>query len=440
MVLGKRAVVIGAGIGGLSAARAAADAFEEVVVLERDELPADAAQRAGVPQGRHAHALLAGGQRALEELFPGLTGDLEEGGAVRYRIGLDNRLERPGYDPFPQRDLGWDAHAMSRPLLEGVARRRLLQHPGVRLRTGCRADQLVGDGTAVTGVRCESADGREELIAADLVVDASGRGALTLALLAASGRPPPDEDTIGVDFGYATGIFAIPEDAPTDWKLCITLPEAPKSTRIALMLPVEGRRWILSLGGRQSDKPPGDWQGFMAFARGLRTATLGDAISRARPLGEVARFGFPASVRRHFERCSSFPRGLLPIGDAICRFNPIYGQGMSVAAQQGRLLGRLLAAGSLDVGERFLLEAQAIIDTPWATAALPDLAYPATEGVRPPDFAASLTVARALNQLAAEDPAVHRLTAEVQHLLQPRSAYANPELRRRIQALMPATA
>src|SRR4051794_6818323 len=124
MVLGKRAVVIGAGMGGLTAARAAADAFEEVVVLERDELPGDGAQRAGVPQGRHAHGLLAGGQRALEELFPGLTADLEAGGAVRYRIGLDNRLERPGYDPFPQRDLGWDAPALSRPLLEGGGRRR----------------------------------------------------------------------------------------------------------------------------------------------------------------------------------------------------------------------------------------------------------------------------------------------------------------------------
>ena len=100
-LVGKQAIVVGAGMGGLTAARALADHFERVVVLERDALPRDAAHRAGTPQARHVHALLGGGQRALGDLFPGVEGDLARAGAVPLRVGLDIRAERPGYDPFP---------------------------------------------------------------------------------------------------------------------------------------------------------------------------------------------------------------------------------------------------------------------------------------------------------------------------------------------------
>ena len=116
--IGKQALVIGAGIGGLTAARVVADYFERVVVLDRDALPERALPRAGVPQDKHVHALLAGGQHALCDLLPGFEHDLAQTGAVPLRVGLDMRSERPGYDPFPQRDLGWDSYAQSRPQLE----------------------------------------------------------------------------------------------------------------------------------------------------------------------------------------------------------------------------------------------------------------------------------------------------------------------------------
>src|ERR1700752_425050 len=188
-LIGRQAVVIGAGMGGLTAARVLADHFERVLVLERDALPADPLDRHGVPQGRHVHALLAGGQRALSELLPGFEESLEGAGAVRLRVGLDIRVDRPGFDPFPQRDLGFDAYAMSRPLVELTVRRRVLETASIELRTGCQVQGLVPspDSAAVTGVRYTSPSGTEERVAADLVIDASGRGAPTLDALAAMG-------------------------------------------------------------------------------------------------------------------------------------------------------------------------------------------------------------------------------------------------------------
>ena len=442
-LIGRQAVVVGAGMAGLLAARALADYFEHVVVLERDTLPPDASHRAGTPQSKHVHALLGGGQRALGDLLPGFEGHLATAGAVPLRVGLDVRIERPGYDPFPERDLGWITYSMSRPLIECTVRQCVGQHANITIRDRCRAQHIVAapDGAAVVAIRFESIGGRSETLPAELVVDASGRGSLTLGLLESVGHPQPEETIIGVDIGYASGVFAIPDDTEPDWKGVMTFPDAPKSSCGGLMLALEGNRWMLSLGGRYGEKPPGDWVGFLAHAQKLRTPTIYDAIKRAERLGEVARFGFPASVRRHFERFETFPRGLLPFGDAICRFNPIYGQGMSVAAQEACLLYELLRRQAEEIdplsglASAFFTGARELIDTPWAMAAVPDFAFPETQGERPAAFERSLEFGAALNRLAAQDADVHKLMAEVLHLLKPRSALDEPDLVERVKGV-----
>jgi 2-polyprenyl-6-methoxyphenol hydroxylase-like FAD-dependent oxidoreductase len=441
-LIGKQAVVIGAGMAGLTAAGALADRFDQVVVLERDTLPSEPAYRAGTPQARHVHALLLSGQRALSELFPGFEQDLAQAGAVPLRAGLDVRIERQGYDPFPQRDLGWISYAVSRPTIERAVRARVEGRANTTLRQRCWVQEVLAspDGKAVTGVRYDNEDGASETIAADLVVDASGRGVLTLALLQSIGRPLPEETSIGIDLGYATCVFAIPDDAPTDWKGVMTFGQAPHDSRGGLMLPLEGNRWMATIGGRHGDVPSGDAEGFLSYARALRTPTIYNAISRARRLDRVARYGFPESVRRHFERLDVFPRGLLPIGDAICRFNPVYGQGMSVAALEACLLRRLLErSGDGDpiagLAPAFFAEVQALIETPWSVAVL-DFVFPDTRGQRPADFETTLRFGIALTRLAAEDPAIHKLTAEVQNLLKPRSVYRDPRLVERVLAKM----
>jgi 2-polyprenyl-6-methoxyphenol hydroxylase-like FAD-dependent oxidoreductase len=442
-VIGRQALVLGAGMGGLTAARALADHFERVVILERDALPEHPEDRPGVPQGRHVHALLAGGQHALCELFPGFERDLVAMGAVPIRAGLDLRVERPGYDPFPQRDLGFDAHAQSRAQLEFGVRRRVRAHPGIELRQQCRAQELVtgSGGGAVTGARYTTPDGKVDTIAADLTVDATGRGAPTFDLLKATGRPLPAETTIGVDVAYSTAVFAIPEDAPRDWKGVFCFPQPP-SSRGSLLMPMEGNRWIITLAGRHGDRPPGDIDGFIAYAKTFRTQTTYNAIRQAKPLGDVVRYGFPESGYRHYARLDAFPKGLLPIGDAVCRFNPVYGQGMSVAAQEACALRRFLTARASErdpldgLAHAFLGEADALISTPWAQAAIPDFIHPETRGERPANFEETLKFAAALTKLMARDPAVHKLVAEVQNLLKPRSVYFEPELMQRVMAVM----
>jgi 2-polyprenyl-6-methoxyphenol hydroxylase-like FAD-dependent oxidoreductase len=442
-LIGREAVVVGAGMAGLPAARALADYFEHVVVLERDTLPPDASPRIGTPQARHTHALLGGGQRALGDLFPGFERALAQAGAVPLRVGLDVRLERPGFDPFPQRDLGWIGYAMSRPLIELTARQRAERHPNITIHTHCRARELVPspNATAVSGVRFENSDGRSETLVADLVVEASGRGNLTLGFLESIGRPLPEETVIGVDITYATAVFAIPNDAPADWAGVMTFDSPAEEGVGGIMLPLERNRWIVTLVGRHGDNPPADREGFLAYAKQLRTPTIYDAIKKAKQLGEVTRFGFPASVRRHLDRLEKFLRGLLPFGDAICRFNPVHGQGMSVAAQEASLLHELLQRRANEpealagLASAFFSEAASLIETPWALAAVPDLAHPKAQGERPEDLEQRLEFGEALNRLAAQDADVHKLFVEVLHLLKPQSVLREPDLVERVKAM-----
>jgi 2-polyprenyl-6-methoxyphenol hydroxylase-like FAD-dependent oxidoreductase len=441
--IARQAVVIGAGIAGLAAARALSDHFEQVVVLERDSLSDGPVHRPGTPQSRHAHGLLVGGQRALSELFPGFERDLVEAGAVLVRSNIDIRFERPG-DPVPQRDLGLMNYALSRPAIEFAIRQRLKSHANISLRDRCRVSELSAspDGTAVTGVRFEEGGVASQELPADLVVDASGHGAPTLALLRTTGLPLPEETIIGIDQFYATGVFHIPGDAPADWKAVLTFGGlSPTSARGALLWPIEENRWIVSLGERHGDAPPGDVDGFMAFARTLRTPTIYNAVKNARLDGEIARYGFRDNVLRHFERLEVFPRGLLPIGDSICRFNPVHGQGMSVAAQEACLLRELLAAQSppgdllQGLAKVFLEKIPMLIETPWNVATF-DFMHPATRGQRPADFETRIKFAAAFMKLAADDPDFHRLIAEVQHLLKPRSVYRDPALLQRVLPLL----
>jgi 2-polyprenyl-6-methoxyphenol hydroxylase-like FAD-dependent oxidoreductase len=439
--IGRRAIVVGAGMGGLAAAASLARHFEEVVILERDALPGEAVHRAGTPQCRHLHAILGGGQRALGELFAGFARDLAEGGAIPLRISSDIRLELPGGDPYPQRDFGFDTYSMSRPLIEAVARQRVRRLANVLMRERCRVRRFIAtaDSNRVTAVGFDSADGDGERLAADLIVDASGRGGLTDALLEEMQRQHPAESRIGVDIGYATAIFDMPDDRPGDWKGLLTLPQAPENSRATVMMPIEGERWIVTIAGRYDQKPE-DVDGFLEFAQVLPTPTLYNAIRRARRVGKVARFGFPASVWRHYERLTAFPRGLLPFGDAFCRFNPIFGQGMTVAAQEAVLLDRLLGAEEDDplgaLAAKFFVGAAELIETPWQQAVVPDFAMLQTTGERPTDLEARLKFGGALARLAMQDAEAHRVLTEVRHLLKPATALRERELVARVEALM----
>jgi 2-polyprenyl-6-methoxyphenol hydroxylase-like FAD-dependent oxidoreductase len=430
---------------GLAAAGVLAAHFERVTVLERDGLADRAAHRPGTPQSRQLHGLLPGGLEALCVIFPGLDRDLAAAGAAPIRVGADVREELPGFDLFPRRDFGWMVYAASRPLIEHTVRQHLRALPRVGLRDRARVLDLVPspDGSAIVGVRCAGIGGTPELVPADLVVDASGRGALTLAALDATGRAQPRETRVGVDIGYATTTFEIPE-GNRDWQAVLTFPAAPAERSCGYLIPVEGNRWMACLTQLHCPRPPADLSEFLEAARQLRTPTIHDAIRQARPVQAPQRFGFAESSWRHFETVADFPHGLLPMGDAWCRLNPVYGQGMSVAAREAGELGRLLRRRAADgiglagLPAEFLAEAQPWVAGTWSMSALPDLAYPQTRGERPANLAQSLGFVAALLRVAARDPVVHKAVVAVRYLAWPGSALGEPELVGKVMAEMRA--
>jgi 2-polyprenyl-6-methoxyphenol hydroxylase-like FAD-dependent oxidoreductase len=441
----KQAVVVGAGLAGLAAAKAVARYFEKVVVLDRDALPDAPTPRPGAPQARHTHGLHAGGHRALESLFPGIALDLIGAGAVRLRLRRDLRVEVPGFDPLPGRDLGFDLFSLSRPALERVCRRRVEHEPNIEFGPRTRVTELTAspDNLAVAGVRFEDTRGEPGSLAADLVVDASGRGSLTLPFLEATGLAKPETIEIGIDQAYSTAVFETPSDAPTDWLGMIHAPTPPGSSRYGIILPIEGRRWSVSLCANHGETPPGDMHGFMTFAKSLRMPTIYNAIRSAKRIGDIARFGMRCSVRRAFDKLDRFPRGLVALGDSVCRFPPVNGQGMGVAALEALSLANLLESrcgrdDPLDgLAEAFFAEIQPLLEAPWAVA-MADLAYPQTRGERPPDFEERLQYAWALMRLAAEDYETDKTIFEVRALLKPQSSLREPRLESRVMAMMAA--
>jgi 2-polyprenyl-6-methoxyphenol hydroxylase-like FAD-dependent oxidoreductase len=443
--IGRRAIVVGAGMGGLVAAKALSSSFETVTVLERDALPTEPIARTGTPQARQIHVLLRGGLDALNELFPEFEAELERAGAVRVRVGSQARLELPGFDPFPRRDLGFDYLCMTRPLLELVARRLIHEQNNIALKAHCRATRFLESPTkdAVTGVRYESVDGRSEL-AADFVIDASSRGALTLDLLDRVGLPRPEHTEIGIDLHYATAMFEIPSSTPCDWRAVLHRPSV-QSGRGGLLVPVENNRWQVNLTHMHGGPMPDIVGDFIAFARTLRAQTIHDAIAGATPVGPIYRFGFPSSIRQRFETLKRFPDRLLPLGDVICRFNPAFGQGMSVAAQEAVALRRLIEVRSSEthalkgLARSFFAAIQDFLAAQWAVAES-DFAFEKTRGQRPNDFYQRMNFNAALQHLASEDATVHQILSEVSHLVKPSSALRDPQIVSRTTALMAASA
>jgi len=439
--LGKRAIVVGAGLGGLSAARVLSDYFDEVMILDRDELPDDAIPRPGVPQGKHAHLLLAGGLKALENIFPGLGNELMRAGAERIDPGFDTLIEVPGRDVWPKIKFGWSTYSMTRPLIERILRRRVERMENVKVRGGCRVLNIISesDVTAATGIQCQMVDGSLETLKSDLIVDASGNGSLIVEFLELTGRKPPEETSIGVNLHYASALFER-SHIWNNYKIVSSLPSAHDETRGGVIVAGENNSNQVVLAGRGKDIPPIDGNEFLSYARQLRTLTVYNAIKDAKRLTDITPFSFPESRWRHFAQVPDFPPGVLPIGDAICRFNPVYGQGMTVASQEANMLSDLLQILHGDslatLAPTFLTKAETLIAHPWAMSAIPDFVYPDTIGERPEDLEDCLNFQSALDRLAVRDVEIYELLIQIMHLLKPRTLLEDPSIIRRVEEEM----
>jgi 2-polyprenyl-6-methoxyphenol hydroxylase-like FAD-dependent oxidoreductase len=412
--IGSVAVVVGAGIAGLSAARTVAERFDRVVVFDRDHLPAEAVPRKGVPQGEHGHVLLVAGQRALEELFPGLMDELRAAGAADFDPGLDLSIYRYG-GVWARTPSSLRLVSPSRPLLERTIRRRVEALPGMEIRDDTAVSGLLGEGGRVTGVRLD--DGTQ--LAADLVVDCSGRGGRSNRWLGALGFPAPRVSEVTVGIGYATRLYRRSPGDLAQGQAVFVLPDPPHETRTGVALPIEGDRWLISVGGWHEGFPR-DLDEFEKHGRELPHPDIGNLMARCEPLSEVAVFHFPASRRRHFEAQRQRPVGYLALGDSVCSFNPVYGQGMTCAALEAVELGTLLDKHSgvtATFTAEFYRRAAAIIAIPWQFATGGDFAYPQTKGKRPPGIRLLNAYSRRIQLASIVDPGIREVFTLVQHLV-----------------------
>lgn len=438
------AVVIGGSIAGLLASRVLSEHFERVTLVERDRFPQQPDSRKGLPQARHLHVLLARGRHAMQQLFPGIGGELMAAGAEMIDAGHDIAwLTRAGWGARFRSEIC--SFACSRPLLDHVIRRRVAAIGNVTIReeTEIAGLRLAADGRRIAGVLASTrgrGPGSREEIDADLVVDASGRTSRTPDWLAGLGFERPEETVVDAHLGYASRIYQRPSAASADWKCLYVQAAPPERTRGGVAFAIEGGRWIVTLGGVGGDYPPTDEPGFDQFMRSLASPELFEAVEGAEPLSPIAGYRATENRWRHYERLSRRPEGLLVLGDAACAFNPVYGQGMTMAALGALLLGESLAAWRrhqhptfAGLAATFQRALAGLNKNPWLLATSEDFRSPLLDGARP--GLSSRLMHCYLDRLIAHttgDQDLRHLFLGVLHMVNPPNALFRPDILARV--------
>lgn len=419
-----RAVVLGGGMAGLLAARVLTDHAKEVVLVERDDLSGGPVARRGVPQGNQVHGLLARGLERMESMFPGLTAELADAGAEVADPGVDLQWWVTG-ERKPPSPIG-PGVSCTRPFLEWHLRRRLTALAGVRV-VCARADALTATAGRVDGVMLA---GSGERLAADLAVDCTGRSTRMDDWLVALGYEPPPRRTVHVDLGYATRFYPRgADDRLGDARAIISITEDYQRARGAVAFPVEGGRWIVTVGAYHDDRPRADAGD---FADRLRTDPVPDMrqfAERDDALTDVTIFRYPASMRRDFHRCRSLPGGLVALGDAVASFNPLYGQGMTSATLQAAALASYLGSG-VSVKEpamRYFRRLRPVVDSVWKLSTSADFRMAHVSGDRPAGLRMTLLLNDIYTRATLRDADLHGLFLRVVNLQTRPEQLARPD-------------
>ena len=444
--LGDHAVVLGASISGLLAARVLADFYDTVTVVERDVLPDDPVNRRGVPQGRMIHALHARGSQIMDELFPGFLDELAAGGVAtwdgrdfsKFFMSVGGHRVGSGLSPNGQ---SMSMIFPSRPFLEWNLRCRVRAVANVTILEGHDVAGLMAapDRDRVTGVRVVKRDsGNQTPLLADVVVDATGRGSRTPAFLEELGYGRPPEDELMVHLAYACQMLRIPRGAVQEHIIAI-FPE-PGRPKMFGFVGYENDTWMFGVGGLAGLEPPSQRDDMLAFAADFAPAHVLEAIRAAEPLGQVGHHRVPSNRWRRYDNMRRLPQGLLVVGDGICSFNPIYGQGMTVAAMEAITLHECLRQGERNLPQRFFRASAKHLRVAWQTAVGSDLALPEVMGPRPISMRMSNAYLERVLAAAENDIAVAQQFMRVigmldspTRLLRPRfmSRVARANLRRR---------
>ncbi|SDD13148.1 NAD(P)/FAD-dependent oxidoreductase [Actinokineospora iranica] len=429
-----RAIVLGASMAGLLAARALADSYAEVVVVDRDDLAEDdrgkghSETRRGVPHGGHLHNLLAAGLIAVEELFPGITGELSAAGAV-VGDGTENVRWLVNGTRMPKPRSGLPLLSVSRPHLERRVRARVRALSTVVFQERVEIKGLLTDPARATvvGVRVAVGEDHRDLLA-DLVVDATGRRTRTPSWLTELGYGEVEEEKLTVNVGYTTQYYRLSEDRLVD-EVSIDVGGSAAVPRGALCAKIEDGCAVVTGYGIAGAYPPRDTAGFHDFLKSLAATDIHEAVHDQEPLGDPLTYRFPANLRRRYERLPSFPDGLLVIGDAVCSFNPVYGQGITVAALGARVLREHVSRPGAVAPRTFLADLAArAVDHVWDLTTGADAAFPGVGGEPTEEQVAEQAYLDRFLAAAARDGDLLVAYARVAFLLDPAAALVAPEI------------
>jgi 2-polyprenyl-6-methoxyphenol hydroxylase-like FAD-dependent oxidoreductase len=306
--------------------------------------------------------------------------------------------------------------------------------PNVTLLEQCDACALAasGDRARVTGVVVQRAgQAASETFWSDLVVDAAGRGSRGGAWIEALGYERAPEEEIRIGVGYTSRLLRRRADDLPGAKCAIIAATPPNERRIGVLFPIEGDRWMVTLGGWLGDHAPADPDGFLEFARSLPVSDVYDVMKNAEAVSEFAVYKFPSNLRRRYERVRQVPDGYLVTGDALCSFNPIYGQGMTVAALEAMTLGACLRgdrASFVGLPGRFYRRVSKVIDVAWQSAAGADFAYPSVDGVKAPGTDLINSYVHRVQRAMLRDTAVFRAFLDVMNLTKAPTSLFRPRI------------
>lgn len=378
------AVVLGGGFAGILAAGAIAPYAETVTVLDRDEPHVAPQRRRGVPQDRHPHFLGPGGAESIEAMLPGAHAALWSAGARRIRTAEDMLLYLSAGGWLPRYRTERFGVACSRSLLDHVLRERVRQFGNVDFRGGCLPTGLLGDARAVTGVAYRDLRDRSGLrsLPADLVVDATGRASRASALLAGLGVGEAPVQVVDAGHSYATRLYRARPGAETSTPLMLIQAETGRGrpSGNGALLPIEDGVWIVTLGGLRGAAVPDTGDDYLGYARhALGTPLLADLLADAEPITPVVRSRSTFNRRHRFDRLSGWPRGFLVLGDAVTALNPVYGQGLTVAARGAAALRSALAEGE-PVTRRLQRAVARSAVLAWEVSTRQDRRFPRTVG------------------------------------------------------------
>lgn len=432
--IGNRAVVLGGGMAGLCTARVLADAFDDVVIIDRDPLPERIVARDGVPQASHPHVLLEAGRQTLEDLFPGFSEAVLSAGGLMIDAATDVHYFEQG-DYLADCPNRLPMYCASRPLFEAVVRHLIRQRDNIQIRDRCQFITYCLDdtGTAVTGVRIrdKTANTNQEIdLSADLIVDATGRTSRTPVWLENHGYTAPPIDEVTINVTYST----IRIERPPDARIAVLAPPNPPRTRGGAAVPIENNQWELILGGIHGDDSPTQPGRFIDFSESLPLDVLATlAKEQSWKSDDIHYYPFPSSRWHHYEHLDRFPDGLLVTGDAIASFNPVYGQGMSVAALDALILHHTLATNGLEnLAPRFFDRAATVVDEVWKIAVGADFEFPQTTGPKPPGTDLFNRYLSRLKRQAHDDGVLTEAFFRVFRLEQPATTLVRPNIMWRV--------